>query len=95
MASDAEEIAALPRRIAHVAYATLVACEGGNPSTPSEIIIYDAESRSLGGTCSALRRAIEAGLVDRWGHGIYVPTTRAYGLRRPLEDRFLKETEEE
>jgi hypothetical protein len=94
--ADAEkQVAALPRRVAHVAYATLVACEGGNPSKPSEIIIYDSESRSVGGTCSALRRAIDAGLVDRWAYGIYVPTLRGYDLKPALEDRFLEETEGE
>lgn len=90
----AEQVAALPRRVAHVSYAVIAtAADIHGPVSPSEVILFDPESPSLAATCSALRRAINAGLVDRWGWGVYVSTLHAHDLHTALEDRFLSETE--
>ncbi|HET7455429.1 MAG TPA: hypothetical protein VFJ76_07910 [Solirubrobacterales bacterium] len=91
-AGDEELVKKLPRRVAHAAFAVLEATAQGVPATPSEAILFDQESPSLAAFCSALRRAIDRGLVDRWGRGVYVPTMRAHDLRTLLEDRYLADT---
>lgn len=91
----AEQVAALPRRVAHVVYAVQAISHdlGNGPWRASEIITYDPEALTVASTSGALRRALARGLVDRWGHGIWTTTPHADDLRDALESRFLSETE--
>lgn len=92
-ADGAAVVASLPRRLAHLVFALIVASrEYNGPVTPAEIAIYDQEAMTMASVYDLLRRALEEGLADRWGHGIYVPTLRAGDLAPWLEDRVLEET---
>lgn len=90
-------VGVLPRRVAHVTHALQIAVDerNGGPVRPSEIMIYDGESLTLGSTCSALRRAMEHGLVDRGGRGLYFAREKAEELRDQLETRYLRDTKGE
>lgn len=91
----AEQVAALPRRTAHAAYALLAYARDYpyGPHRASEVVSYDSEAVSAQATGRALASAMHRGLADRWGEGLWTPTVHAGDLRQALEDRFLRETE--
>lgn len=88
-------VGTMPRRVAHVTHALQIAVDerNGGPVRPSEVMIYDREALTLGSTCSALRRAIDHGLVDRGARGLYFATTKAGDLKLALEQRYLAEAD--
>lgn len=93
-ADAAEQVAALPRRTAHVAHALLTTIrEDGGPVKASEVVVYDAEALSVNSTASALQSARRHGLAEYWGEGIWTASLHASDLRDALEDRFLADTE--
>jgi hypothetical protein len=89
------QVGVLPQRVAEVTHAVQIACDeqSGGPVRATEIMVYDRAALTLGSTCSALRRAMEHGLVDRWGRGIYSPTLKAGDLKDALENRYLADSE--
>lgn len=91
----AEQVAALPRRTAHAAHALLATTRelGYGPLLASEIIVHDSEATSSHATGSALASACRYGLADRWGMGLWSPSTHARDLEAALEDRYLSDTE--
>ena len=93
----AEQVAALPRRVAHATYALLARTRDYpyGPHRAPVVVHYDIEAPSARSTADALRRAMSRGLVDRWGPGLWTPTLLAQDLRGALEDRFLADTEAE
>lgn len=94
-ADAAEQVAKMPRRVAHATFAILVLQHDGNygPHKASEIVVYDAEALSAVSTGRALAHALKLGLVDRWGTGLWSPTNHAQLLYPALEDRFYADTE--
>jgi hypothetical protein len=96
-ADAAEQVAALPRRIAHATYA-LLAWDRDHPYGPhrtGDVVLYDPEAPSASSTSHALLRAMrDHSLVDRWGIGLFTPTNTGRLLFAALEDRFLAETEQ-
>ncbi len=92
----AEQVAALPRRTAHAAYALIACCaDDKGPVRASDVVLYDREAVSAVSTGCALASALRHGLADRWAPGIWVPSLHAMDLRNDLEDRFLAETARE
>lgn len=93
-ADAAEQVAALPRRTAHAAYA-LYAWINDNmgPARTSEVVVYDKEALDARSTGRALAAAKRVGLVDYWGSGLWTLTPHGRDLAGALEDRFLRETE--
>jgi hypothetical protein len=92
----AEQVAALPRRVAHATYALLAWGRDHpyGPHRPGDVVLYDAEAPSASSTSGALCRAMRNhGLVDRWGRGLFTPTLLGQDLFPALEARFLAETE--
>jgi hypothetical protein len=92
-------ICGLPDRVAQVTHALLEAshahAQAGGACTPvrtSEVMIYDHEALTLGSTSSALARAMERRLADRWGWGLWSPTNAAWEMRRALEEAVLGDT---
>lgn len=92
----AEQVAALPRRVAHAAHALLATTdEIGGPAVVAEIVVHDREALNVQSTSAALGRACHKhGLAENWGSGVWTPSLRARDLRGALEDRFLADTEE-
>jgi hypothetical protein len=92
-----EQVAALPRRVAHAVHALQALHEDGvmGPWRPCEIIVRDVESLSIASTCGALKRAMALGLVGKWGRGLYSTSPLAGDLKEAIEDRFLADTESE
>lgn len=91
-----EQVAALPRRTAHAAYAIFAAREAAGlpgPVTAREVLIQDKESLSVQSTAAALASAQRHRLVQCWG-GVWSALPAAYALRNALEDRFLADTRE-
>jgi len=92
----AKQVAALPRRTAHAAYACFAAREAGGligPVTAREVLTHDKESLSIQSTARALASAQRRGLVQCWG-GVWSALPAAYALRSALEDRFLADTDD-
>jgi len=91
-----EQVATLPRRVAHATYA-LLAWGRDHPYGPhraGDVVTYDPEALSVRSTSDALFRAMKRGLVDRWAIGLWSPTLLAGDLFPALEDRCLAETED-
>jgi hypothetical protein len=95
-ANAVEQVAALPRRTAHAAFALLDAVlELNMPPTAAEICTFDIESLGVRETANALASAKRHGLaIYEPGMRLWVPTVAAMNQRQALEDRFLAETEE-
>lgn len=94
----AEQVAALPRRVAHATYALLAWGRDHpyGPHRPGEVVLYDPEAPSATSTSGALCRAMRNhGLADRWGRGLWSPSPLAQDLFPALEDRFLADTTKE
>ncbi len=95
-----EFVSTLPRRTAHAAHA-LVACStelgAHERSVPSaaEVILYDAEALSVQATGSALAHAARKGLAFRVPPRYWCVTGWGHKCRAALEDRYLRETEED
>ena len=92
------DVEALPRRVAHVVHAVMEIRNDPHfgpygPFKPSEIVFYDGEALNASSMSHALVRALELGLVDRWGHGLWSATRLALDHRAAFEDRYLRETE--
>lgn len=88
----AEQVAALPRRAAHAAYALIACSEFMNgPVTAAEVVVWDSESPSSSATRSALQTAQRYGLAEQHARAIWIPSFHARDLKTALEDRFLTE----
>ena len=81
----------LPLRVAQVTHALMEAWTqaGGGLVTTSEVMVYDENALTLGSTSGALFRAMSRGLVDRAGWGLWFPTSKAWELRRALEETLF------
>lgn len=87
-------VESLSRRTAHAVFALLESSIQLNmPVTAQEVMVYDGEALTAQSTGSALREAAKLGLAGYTGR-YWIPSTRAYDLRRAFEDRYLRETEE-
>lgn len=92
------EVESLPRRTAHAAHALLECAsdlsgeKARSVPTAAEVMLYDVEALSVRATGRALAAAASLGLAVRVPPRYWVATNRAHGLRRELEDRFLRET---
>lgn len=94
-ADAAEQVAALPRRTAHAAYALHAWIRDyTGPARASEVVLYDKEALDVRSTARALGAAKKLGLVDYWGAGLWTMTPHGGDLAGALEDRFLAETED-
>jgi hypothetical protein len=90
-----QEVADLPRRVAHVTHALIARWrDAGEAVTTLEVCEYDPEALTVGATRSALIRARTARLADGID-GIWFPTNAAMKLRAPLEARVLAEQDDE
>jgi hypothetical protein len=90
-------IEALPRRVAHAAYAVIAAAKVGGeygPFTAAEVCIYDEEAMSVKGTAAALREAQKRQLAMYvpGGEGYWTATNYALDNWTALQDRFLRDT---
>jgi hypothetical protein len=89
------DVESLPRRTAHAAYALVAAARDYHgPPTAYEVCLYDPEALSVRSTGQALRNCARLGLCFNT-KGIWWPTNDAYELHSALENRFLRETEDE
>lgn len=97
--TGAEEVAALPRRIAHVLHALLESSGayalGSGPKTAAEVVLYDSEAPNSGATLDALKRAMLKDLcVGTFSRPrLWIPANRTIEMRAALEARFLRETD--
>lgn len=97
--TSADEVVRLPRRVAHVAHALMMAWEeagGSAPVTAAEVCIYDSEALSVQGTGRALACARKLRLADSAPGGplgvmLWWPADGAWKIRRALEARVLAE----
>lgn len=94
------EVASLPRRTAHALYALLAIGEDNTREltrqmpTSAEVLLYDPESLSARSTGAALTHAARLGLCG-YVRPYWMATGRAHALRSELEERCLREQEEE
>jgi hypothetical protein len=85
----------LPRRTAHALHALLACAKDiGGPVIASEVVLYDSEAPNARGTAQALRAGARRGYCFCI-KGTWWTTNALYEMQRALEDRYLRDTEDE